>query len=135
MIGINELVLINPKAGAIIISAAITLAMTLVSKYFTNQNRMKELREIQNTCKIKLKDYKGKPEELKKVQQEMLECSLELTKHSMKPMLFAFVPLILLITWLRGVFVGTEIQSTWIWWYIGAGIFSSLLFRRIFKVV
>ena len=132
---LKEIISINPIAGVIIISVVITLIMTIVTKYLTNQNRMKELKEIQNTCRIKIKDYKGKPEELKKIQQEMLECSMELTKHSMKPMLFAFVPLILLITWLRGVFVGTEIQSTWIWWYIGAGIFSSILFRRVFRVI
>ena len=132
---LKEIISINPTAGVIVISIIITLIMTIVTKYLTNQNRMKELKEIQNTCRIKIKDYKGKPEELKKIQQEMLECSMELTKHSMKPMLFAFVPLILLITWLRGVFVGTEIQSTWIWWYIGAGIFSSILFRRVFKVI
>ena len=132
---LKEIVLINPKLGAIAVSALITLAMTLVTKYLTNQDRMKELKEIQKTCQIKVKENKGNPEALKKVQQEMLECSLELTKHSMKPMLFTFVPLILLITWLRGIFAGTEIQSTWIWWYIGAGIFSSLVFRRLFKVV
>jgi|SRR3989344_1160430 len=132
---IKEIILINPKAGAIIISALITLGMTILTKYLTNQNRMKELKEIQKTCQIKLKDYKGKPEEIKKIQREMLECSMELTKNSMKPLLFAFVPLILLIAWLKGIFVGTEIQSTWIWWYIGAGIFSSLIFRRLLKVV
>lgn len=132
---IKELMLINPKVSVIAASVFVTFVMTLVTKYFTNQDRMRELKELQKACQIKLKDNKGKPEEKSKIQKEMFECSMELTKHSMKPLLFTFIPLIVLIAWLKGVYVGTEITSSWIWWYIGAGILSSLIFRRVFKVV
>jgi len=132
---IKELMIANPKAGVVLVSAFVTLAMTLVTKYFTNQDRMRELKNLQKACQIKLKDNKGKPDETAKIQKEMFECSMEMTKHSMKPLLFTFIPLILLVGWLKGVYAETTISSSWLWWYIGSGIASSIVFRRIFKVV
>ncbi len=132
---LNELMLLNPKLSIVAVSLFVTILMILITKKFTNQNRMKELKEIQKTCQIKVKENKENPKELAKIQKEMLDCSMELTKHSMKPLLFTFIPLILLFGWLKGIYVGSEIAKTWIWWYIGAGVFSNLIFRKIFNVV
>lgn len=132
---ITDLMNLYPKISIISISILVTLAMTIITKYFTDQNRMAELKRIQEACKIKLKNKNLKPEDMSKINQEMLECSLQLTKHSMKPLLFTLIPLILLIGWLRGVYTQTAISSTWLWWYIGSGVASSLIFRKIFKVV
>ena len=92
----------NPKESIIALSFLITLAMTLVTKKFTNQSRMKELKEIQKACQIKLKDAKGNPEEASKIQKEMMACSMELMKHSFKPMIFTFIPLILIFGFANG---------------------------------
>lgn len=132
---INELMTSYPKESVVLISVVVTLVMTLVSKYFTNQDRMRELKGVQKTCQIKLKESKDNVKKMAELQKQMLECNLEMMKHSMKPMLFAFVPLILLIGWLKGVYVGTDIASSWLWWYIGSGILSSLIFRRLLNVV
>ncbi len=130
---LKEWMIINPKLSVVVISFTVTLVMTLVTKKFTNQGRMKELKEIQKACQIKLKDTKGNPEEMSKIQKQMMECSLELMKHSFKPMLYTFLPLILLFWWIRGIY--SEIFSSWIWWYIIAGIASSLILRKVLKVV
>src|SRR3989344_7239240 len=105
----KELMLLNPKVSIIAVSVLVTLMMIWVTKRFTNQNRMKELKEIQKTCQIKVKENRDNTKELAKVQKEMLNCSMELTKHSMKPLLFTFIPLLLLIGWLRVVFSETSI--------------------------
>tara|TARA_Y100000034_G_scaffold19272_1_gene21695 strand:- start:16173 stop:16568 length:396 start_codon:yes stop_codon:yes gene_type:complete len=130
---IKEWMILNPKLSIVTISFLITLAMTLVTKYYTDQNRMKELKNIQKACNIKLKDAQGNPEKTKDIQKELMECSLELMKHSMKPMLFTFLPLILLIWWIKDFYA--EIFANWIWWYIGAGIISSIILRKALKVV
>ena len=132
---INELIVSYPKESIVLISVVVTLAMTLVSKYFTNQDRMKELKTVQKTCQIKLKENKDNVKKMAEIQKQMLECNLEMMKHSMKPMLFAFLPLILLIGWLKGVYSTTDIASSWLWWYIGSGVLSSLIFRRLLNVV
>jgi len=132
---IKEIIGLYPEVSIVAISILVTLFMTMITKYFTDQNRMAELKKIQEACKIKLKNKSLKPEDMSKINQEMLECSLQLTKHSMKPLLFTIIPLILLIGWLRGVYTETTIANTWLWWYIGSGVASSLIFRKIFKVV
>ena len=129
-----DLIISNPIASIVSISFLVTLIMTLVTKHFTDQTRMKELKKIQKACQIKLKDNKGNIEEQKKIQKEMMACSMELMKHSFKPMIFTFIPLIAIFWWVRGVFLETAIASTWLWWYIGIAISSSIVLRKILNV-
>jgi|TARA_Y100000310_G_scaffold167546_2_gene167375 uncharacterized membrane protein (DUF106 family) len=131
---LTNLISSNPTISIISISFLVTLAMTLFTKYFTDQNRMKELKKIQKACQIKLKDNKGNPEEQKKIQKEIMACSMELMKHSFKPMIFTFIPLIAIFWWVRGIFLETAIASTWLWWYIGAAIGSSIILRKVLDV-
>lgn len=132
---LKEFMISNPKVSVVAISFLITFAMTLVTKYFTDQSKMKELKAVQKACQIKLKDNKGNLEEQKKIQKEMMDCSMELMKHSFKPILFTFIPLILIFWWIRGIFLETAIASTWLWWYIGAALISSIFLRKILDVV
>jgi len=130
---IKELIISNPKAGIIVISFLVTLAMTLITKKFTNQNRMKELKEIQKACQIKIKNNKNNLKKQGEIQKEMMLCSIELMKHSFKPMLFTLLPLLVLFWWIRGIY--TELLPSWLWWYIGTSIISSMVLRKILKVV
>lgn len=107
--------------------------MTLVTKKFTDQNRMKELKEIQKACQIKLKDAKGNTEEMNKVNKEMMECSMELMKHSFRPMLITFIPILLVFWWIKTVY--TDILAGWMWWYIGSAIIASIILRKMLNVV
>jgi len=132
---LKEIIISNPKVSLVTISFLITLAMTLVTKYFTDQNKMKELKKIQKACQIKLKDNKGNLEEQKKIQKEIMSCSMELMKHSFKPIIFTFIPLILIFWWVRGIFLETVIANTWLWWYIGAALISSIFLRKVLNVV
>ena len=128
-----ELLALYPKLSISFFSFLATLIITLATKYFTDQNKIRELKEIQKACQIKLKDNKGNLEAQSKIQKEIWECSMELMKHSFKPMLIVFIPLIIIFGWLRGVY--TEILPGWLWWYILVGIISSIFLRKILKVV
>src|SRR3989338_5725830 len=131
---IKELMIANPKLSIVILSFLVTLVMTLVTKKFTDQNRMKELKEIQKACQIKMKSdgVKGNPEEMKKIQAQVMECSLEMMKHSMKPLIFTMLPLLGLFWWIRGIY--TDVLAHWIWWYILASVVSSIILRKVLKV-
>jgi uncharacterized membrane protein (DUF106 family) len=132
---IKDLMISYPKESVILISALVTLIMTLITKNFTNQNRMRELKDLQKACQIKLKDNKGNPQKMGEINKEMMECSIEMMKHSFKPLLITFIPLILFFGWIRGVYLETSLGNSWIWYYIISGIVSSILFRKVFKVV
>lgn len=130
---IKDVLIANPKISVVVIAFLITLITTIITKKFTNQNRMKELKDIQKACQIKLKDSKGNPEEMKKIQKQMMECSMELMKHSFKPTLYTFIPLIIFFWWIKGIY--SSVLPGWIWWYLGAGIISSIILRKALKVV
>ena len=130
---VESLLISNPKLTIIILSILVTLFMTLVTKYSTNQDRMKELKKVQKACQIKLKDAKGDTLKQKEIQKELMACSMELMKHSFKPMLITFIPLLVLIWWIRGVY--SDVLNGWIWYYILASVASSLVFRKVFNVV
>lgn len=115
------------------ISLLITLAMTLVTKYFTNQKRMKELKDLQKSCQQKLKEHKNNPKELEKIQKEMMASSMELMKHSFKPMLITALPLLLVLFWIRTVYDGVLVG--WIWWYIISSVIFSIILRKLLKVI
>lgn len=129
---IVDLMTQNPKVSISVISILVTFVMTLFTKYFTNQDRMKELKKIQKACQIKLKDVKGDTKKQQEIQKQMMECSMEMMKHSFKPMIFTFLPLLILFWWLREIY--PPILSSWLWWYIGVSIASSMILRKILKV-
>ena len=129
---IKEFMIKNPRMSIILISFLVTLLMTLITKYLTDQKRMKELKDIQKQCQIKLKNAKGDLKTQSEIQSEMMTCSLEMMKYSMKPMLITFIPLLLLLGFIRGIY--SEIFSSWIWWYIISGMVSSIILRKVLNV-
>lgn len=129
---IKELMVGYPKTSIVLISFLVTLFMTLVTKFFTDQKRMKELKEVQKQCQIKIKDAQGDLKKQSEIQTERMNCSLEMMKYSMKPMLITFIPLLIVIGFLRGVY--SEVLSSWIWWYILSGMISSMILRKVLNV-
>ena len=132
---LTDLLVSNPKIGIISISFFITLAMTLVTKFFTDQIRMRELKDIQKKHQEKLKEHKGNFEKQKEIQSEIMASSMEMMKHSFKPLIITFLPVILIFVWLNGFFSETAIGKSWIWWYIGSSIIFSIILRKILNVV
>ncbi len=131
--GINEILLANPKLSVIIVAFLITFIMTLITKKFTNQKRMKELKDKQKDLQKKIKEVKGDTKKMTELNKEMMEISMELLKHSFKPTLYTLVPLLIFFWWLRGIY--SPVFSSWIWWYIGAGVISSIILRKVLNVV
>ncbi len=129
---VKEILVSNPKASIIVVSFLVTLVMTLITKKITDQDRMKELKKIQKACQIKLKDHKGNPQKMQEIQKEIMECSMELMKHSFKPMIITFIPLIVLFWWIRGIYA--PVLPAWLWYYIGTGIISNIVLRKLLNV-
>ena len=129
---IENLMVNYPRTGIIIVSFIVTLIMTLVTKYFTNQKRIRELKKMQKACQLKLKDKKGDLKAQGAIQKEMMQCSMEMMKYSMKPMLITFIPIIIFFGWFRGVYAAAEFG--WFWWYMGTSIASSILLRKVMNV-
>lgn len=133
--------------GVIIISALLTLLITLFYKIFTNQELMKSLKAELKSMQKEMKTLKDNPEKFMKVQKQAMQKNLQYMKHSMKPTLITFIPLILIFGWLRlrfaeagdiiswGVHIplfGTGLG--WLGTYFFSAVFFSIIFRKIMKI-
>ncbi|MBM3199447.1 DUF106 domain-containing protein [Candidatus Woesearchaeota archaeon] len=124
------------------ISFILTGLITLAYKYLSDQVRMKELKEEMNDMQKRMKEMKDKPEKVMEMQKDAMKKNFEYMKHSMKPTLFTFVPIIIIFGWLSNYF---EIQAkagnpfsffglSWLWAYIIFSLITSIALRKVMKV-
>ena len=78
----------------------ITMVITLIYKYTTNQSLMKDLKGELKELQKEVKQLKSKPAEAMKVQKKMMQTNSKYMMHSFKPMLFTFLPIIIFFGWM-----------------------------------
>ena len=91
----------NPFLAIIVLSLAITLLVTLVYKYFTNQEEMKRLKEQQKEFQKQMKELRDTPGELMKLQKEAMQVNMQYMKHSFKATLITMLPILLIFGWMN----------------------------------
>lgn len=142
--------LLNPSAGALlewnivygmlIITFLISLFITIIQKYGTNQAKIREMKEEQKRLAEESKKFRDHPEKMMELQKESMKILMPLMKLGMKPIVYTAIPLILFFRWFNdffGAYVDFRFFGflSWFWFYlIGTLIFSSVL-RKILKVV
>lgn len=140
---------ISPAFGVFIVSIIMTLIVTIVYKYVTNQKKLKEMKEEMKVIRQEMKECKDDHQKLMALQKKSFERSMEQMKHTMKPMLITFIPLIIVFGWLRGTFtaetvlwelpfnipkLGSNEGFGWLGIYIIVSLIFSTIFRKIMKV-
>ncbi|MDO8528335.1 MAG: EMC3/TMCO1 family protein [Nanoarchaeota archaeon] len=128
------------EIGMIIIVFLITLISTLVQKFATDQNALRELKKEQKILNEEMKKYKEHPEkvaELSKKQMEFIPKTMKLTSRSM---LYTGVPFILFFRWFSDVFTAMGnpkffgIMGWFLFYFIFTIVFSAIL-KKVMKVV
>ncbi len=125
-----------------IISSILTGLITLAYKYLTDQTKMKELKDEMKDMQKKMKEMKDHPDKVMSMQKDAMKKNMEYMKHSMKPTLFTFVPIIIIFGWLRSFFDAQAAAGTpfsffglsWLWSYIIFSLITSIVLRKIMKV-
>ncbi len=84
-----------------IMAAVITVGITLVYKYATDQERMKELKKKVKEYQEKMKAVRDQPDKMMKLQKEAMQYNMELMKHSFKPTLYTIIPIFIIFGWLN----------------------------------
>tara|TARA_Y100000310_G_C20702941_1_gene831754 strand:+ start:4748 stop:5215 length:468 start_codon:yes stop_codon:yes gene_type:complete len=133
--------------GVLLISILLTLLTTIFYKLFTDQEMMKSLKAELKHLQKEMKTLKDDPDKFMKVQKKAMEKNLTYMKHSMKPTLFTFIPLILIFGWLKHTFTdagdivnwgfniplfGTGLG--WLGTYFFSAVVSSIFIRKLLKV-
>ena len=95
-----------------------------------------------------MKLHKESPQKVMELQKQAMEKNLVLMKHSMKPTLYTFIPLIIIFGWIRTTFGAPAGEAnpvlwhipllgwglTWLWIYLLVSIVTSMLIRKLFKI-
>src|SRR3989338_97092 len=85
----------------ILLSFLISLIITLVYKYTTDQNLMKQLKEEIKRLQKEMKELKSNPQKAMEVQKKAMQTNMKYMSHSLKSTLFTFIPLIIIFSWMN----------------------------------
>jgi uncharacterized membrane protein (DUF106 family) len=129
----------NYTWGMLIIIIIISLITTLVQKYGTDQETLKQMKKEQKELNKEMQKYKEHPEKLLEFQKKQLEFMPKMMKLSMRPIIFTAVPFILLFRWFYDFFATTGNVKffgllSWFWFYLIMTLIFSSVFRKVFDV-
>ncbi len=84
----------------IILSFLISLIITVMYKYTTDQNLMKQLKSEMKEFQKQVKELKKEPEKAMQVQKKSMQTNMKYMMQSMKSTLFTFIPIIIIFSWM-----------------------------------
>ncbi len=96
--------------AVIILSFIISVIIIIITKYMTDQVMMKKLKEDIKENQRLAKESRGNPAKLMEVQKKQMELTKQQFKHSLKPTLITFIPIILIFTWMSSTFAYESIK-------------------------
>lgn len=131
-----ELIQTYPRASIIFMALAISFLISLVNFFFLDKERMREIKAKQKSLNKEISQHRkeGNHEKMMEIQKELIPMTMEMFKHSLKPMIITIIPILVFFAFIRNVYVDTAIASTWIWYYFISTIVGSIVFRKIFKL-
>lgn len=129
---------IHPLFGIAFIAFLLTLIVTLLYKYTTNQSAMKSLKDEIKSLQKEMKENKGDNNKVMQIQKEAMEKNIKYMKHTLTPMLLSFLPIVLIFGWVRATYdpFGKIFFSVfgWLGSYIIFSIIFSYAMRKLLKV-
>lgn len=123
----------NLTIGSLIVFFIIALITTIVQKYATDQETLRELRKEQKELHKEMQVYKDDPKKMMEMQKNLWPTTMKIMQISMKGSLFTLIPFLLLFRWFMEFFVALGSPKffgifSWFWFYLlSILIFSSIL--------
>ncbi|MEA2038185.1 MAG: EMC3/TMCO1 family protein [Nanoarchaeota archaeon] len=84
-----------------IMALVITLVITVIYKFTTNQSLMKDLKLEIKELQKQVKELRNDPKKMMEVQKKSMKSNMQYMKHSMRSTLFTFIPIILIFGWMN----------------------------------
>ena len=89
-----------------------------------------------------MKGLRDNPEKMMELQKTAFPLTAELMKHSMRPMVYTTIPLILFFRWFMDYFSAPALEGfkffgflSWFWFYLLGSIIIGSIIRKLLKVV
>ena len=128
----------NTTIGLIIVTAIISLILTLVQKFATNQEELRKLKKEQKVLQEEMKLYKDHPEKLMALQKKQFEFFPRTMDLTMAPLIYTSIPILLFFRWFYEYFASNPVKVfgflSWFWAYIIFSIIFSTIYRKLFKM-
>jgi len=131
-----------------VIAIAISLGSSIVNKKVVDQKRMKEIKDKISDFQKRFNEAKkggdkALIEKLEQEQKHVMPLMTEMMMGSFKPMLYTFIPIIVIFYILSGVYGGTGNivnvpligQLSWFWWYFLIAILTGFGFEAVYKLI
>jgi uncharacterized membrane protein (DUF106 family) len=131
--------------GMLIIVMVITVITTLVQKYATDQDKLRELKKDQKKLQEEMKKHRSEPQKMKALQKKQMEMMPQTMKLSMRSIIDTGIPFVLFFRWFDDFFRVVE-ESTgapvrflgifsWFWFYLIFTMVFSTILRKKMNVV
>lgn len=101
---LGPLLTMNPLFAIVLVSLVLSIAITLIYKFTTDQSQMKTLRDNLKKHQDEMKKHRDNPDKLMKIQSKAMSANMEYMKLSMKPTLFTIIPIMIIFAWLGAHF-------------------------------
>ncbi|PIN94589.1 hypothetical protein COU53_02700 [Candidatus Pacearchaeota archaeon CG10_big_fil_rev_8_21_14_0_10_30_48] len=129
----------HPVWGMTLLVFLISIFMTLAQKYGTDQETLKRLKAEQKELQKEMKEFRDDPAKVLELQKKSFEFMPLMMKHSMRPIIYTGIPLILLFRWFMDYFsVLPDFKFfgffSWFWYYLILSIIFSSILRKIMNV-
>ena len=132
----------NLNVGMLIIVVLITLFTTLVQKYATDQETLKELKKEQKEIQKKMKEFRHDTKKTMELQKQQMKLMPQQMKLSMRAIAYTGIPFIILFRWFNDYFgaiqssTGAPVKfwlgmSWFVFYLLGAIIFGSILRKKM----
>lgn len=87
-------------AALAIVAVVISLLVTLVTKFATNQDLMKRLKEEIKELQKEARDLKDNPSKAMEVQRRAMDTNMKYMMQSMRSTLITFLPIVIIFGWM-----------------------------------
>lgn len=126
-----------------LLSVVLSLFVTLIYKFMTDQVLMRELKKDLKKHQQQMKDARGDAAKVSEISKQSMQVNMKYMSQSMKPMLITIIPFLLIFNWLRGQYDGLIFMTLpfwphtvgWIITYIVLSMIFTTAFRKILDVV
>jgi uncharacterized membrane protein (DUF106 family) len=120
-----------------ILSIVLSMFVTLVYKFMTDQVLMRELKGQLKIHQKQMRDCRDNPTKMSEISKKSMSVNMKYMSQSMKPMLITLLPFLLIFHWLRGMFDGIIVLPLSFWpghlGWIGVYIIFSMVFTTVFR--
>ncbi len=99
----------QPLLFLFVVSVVVNLIIVLFTKFFSDQNEMKHLKEEMKSLQTQMRNTKN-TQEISKLNKKLLKLNSEYMRHSMKINLYTFLPIILIFGWLTNIYSGLPFE-------------------------